>query len=186
MVHPHLQERARLRVERRLPELFRVHLAEALVALQGEAAPALLQHALQQAAGAVDAVLALADAQHRRLVVDRLQFARAPVEADGVDMVQQAPPDPPGAHGPLVLVVEGEAEILFRPSGPAARGGLLQRIEPGRDAPGRGLHVFPPRERRLVERPRQHRLLDEAPVADKLDERLDAPAHPDREPDLGA
>ena len=48
VLDPHLQQRARLRVHRRLPELLRVHLAEALVALDLEALARLGHDALRR------------------------------------------------------------------------------------------------------------------------------------------
>ena len=50
----HLQQRARVGVERGLPELLRVHLAQALVALQRDALAAGGDHRLEQADRAVD------------------------------------------------------------------------------------------------------------------------------------
>src|SRR5262245_11935098 len=47
--HGDLEERARLRVHRRLPELLRIHLAEALVALEGGPVLGLLHDDLEQA-----------------------------------------------------------------------------------------------------------------------------------------
>ena len=62
----HLQQRARVEVERRLPELLRVHLAQTLVALQREALAAGRHHRVEQLARAV---------HHERLASLRLSVA---------------------------------------------------------------------------------------------------------------
>ena len=56
---PDLEEGARLGIEGGLPELLRVHLAEALVALDGDALAAELHHRIHQPDGPRDEDLAL-------------------------------------------------------------------------------------------------------------------------------
>src|SRR6476646_7589896 len=51
LLHLHLQQRADVAVERRLPELLRVHLAETLVALKGQALASHSGHGVEQAHG---------------------------------------------------------------------------------------------------------------------------------------
>src|SRR5947209_19580227 len=81
MADPDLQQGARLGVERRLPQLVGVHLAEALVAVDLDAAPADFHHRLDQRRGAGDRVFLVARDELARSVIDLAQAIDVAVEA---------------------------------------------------------------------------------------------------------
>src|SRR3954451_5908401 len=72
----HLQQRALVDVERGLPELVRVHLAETFIALQGDALAAGVGHRLEQADRPVNGGLGILAAQDAGLRIGLLQPCR--------------------------------------------------------------------------------------------------------------
>src|SRR5438094_7729254 len=119
-LHLHLQQRARVGVERGLPELAGVHLAEALVALQRKALAAGRHHRVEQADRAVDRRLLVLAAQRAGPRVDFLQRGRELVELAGVGRAEQGLVDDrdllDAAHGAL------EMEAVLEVPLPAAFG----------------------------------------------------------------
>ena len=77
---PDLQQRADFGVERRLPQLLRVHLAEALVAVDLDAAAAEFHDRLDQADGAGDRVVLVARDELAGRVIDLAQPCAVGIE----------------------------------------------------------------------------------------------------------
>src|SRR6266478_5922246 len=73
MVDLDLQEHARLGIARGLPQLVRIHLAQALVALDRDALAAGLEHGGEQFGRRGDRRVLVLDREHARPLVDRLE-----------------------------------------------------------------------------------------------------------------
>src|SRR6185437_3827325 len=116
----HLQQRASFGVERGFPELLRVHLAQAFVALQVESLAAGLGHGLEQVDGPVDGRFRFLAAEQAGPGIGLLQPRRIFVELARVDRAEQGVIEDRGilhaAHGAL----EQEALALDELADPAA------------------------------------------------------------------
>src|SRR5918912_3968678 len=80
LFHAHLQQRPRIGIERRLPELIWVHLAEAFIALERYALAPGSGHGLEQSHRPMDSRLVLLARERRRAWIDLLQRGRMLVE----------------------------------------------------------------------------------------------------------
>src|SRR3990167_8034384 len=84
LAHPDLEERALLRIERRLPELAGIHFAEALVALERQPLPSDGENGGQKIARTVDDDLLILAHEAGKLAVDRLQLRSMLIELAGI------------------------------------------------------------------------------------------------------
>ena len=87
--HLDLQQRAGVRVERGFPQLLRVHLAQSLVALQGQPLAAGREDGVEQGHRAGDVLALVVATQDRRLVVDLLQTLGIAVDGACVGRADQ-------------------------------------------------------------------------------------------------
>src|SRR3546814_4785244 len=87
---PDLEQGAGLGIEGRFPELLGVHLAEALVALHGQALAADLADRFDKAERAVDTMAAVLGLEGRRLEVGLAEGFAARIEAERFLAAQQA------------------------------------------------------------------------------------------------
>src|SRR5262249_39067995 len=135
----HLQQRARVGVERRLPQLLGVHLAEALVALEREAFAAGAGDRLEQADRAMNRRLLVLAPQRRGWGWSRislLQGKRELVELACVRRAEQGLVDDCDLLDPADHSLELET-VLAESSGPAALGFIGQRVKASGDVFGR-------------------------------------------------
>src|SRR5262249_38877564 len=132
-LHFDLQERAGIGVERRLPQLLRVHLAEPLVTLQRYALAAGRHHNLDQSHRTRDRRLFVLATEHARALIDLLERRRIFVELAGVCRAEQRRVDDrdflDAAHGALELESLALGEFTL----PAALEFFRQDIEAPRD-----------------------------------------------------
>src|SRR5438067_6275257 len=109
MVDPDLQQGARLGIQGRLPELLRVHLAEALVAVDLDAAPAQLHDRLDQPRRAGDPEFPVARDELAGALVDLAQSRVVAVEPARLARSQQCRVDQAPFADALAAAAEDEA-----------------------------------------------------------------------------
>src|SRR5690606_14565505 len=111
MIDAHLQQRARLWIERGFPELFGVHLAKALVALDRQAAVAEICHLRHQIERGVDDLALVLVDKDRRLRIDGAKLVLHEIERARLGGVDQIAVDDPDFGHAAHLTAELEAEI---------------------------------------------------------------------------
>ena len=126
-----LQQRAGIGVQRRLPELVGIHLAEALIALDLQPLAAGGEHRLEQADRPVDIDLAgLLIAQDGRLDIDRADLVGEIVEPDRILARQQGPVE----HGLLLdradLAAQHQAALVVELAFPAILALFGKQVQP--------------------------------------------------------
>src|ERR1051326_5355550 len=128
----HLQERARLGIERRFPELVGVHLAETLVAVDLDAAAAQLHDGFDEPGRADDAVFLVARHKLPRPLIDLAQNGSVAVEAARLARPQQRRVDQPPLLDALAVAPEDKALAGddFAAPETVRTPGLVERIEP--------------------------------------------------------
>ncbi|MPL85446.1 hypothetical protein SDC9_31414 [bioreactor metagenome] len=176
VVDLHLQQGARRGVERGFPQLFRVHLAQPLVALQRQPLLALGQDRLQQRERAVDQLLAVLADQLRGRAIDLLQQRR---------VLRQPPRLARAQHGAVEGAVLLDAAhhagktqpvVLRRTAAPAALVFERDKIEPRRHRIRHALRIGidPARHQRAGDR----RLFENALRVMRREGLQDAADHP--------
>src|SRR5262245_30503560 len=128
-----LKQRTGVDVKRRLPKLLRVHLAQALVALQGEALAAGRHHSLDQAHRTVKCGLLLLAPQLSGPGIDLLQRSRVLVEPARLGRAKQRLVDDGGFLDAAHHAFEMKAVALLEAALPAALGLVRQHVEAARD-----------------------------------------------------
>src|SRR5207248_2986303 len=124
------QKRARLDVERGFPELTRVHLAQAFVALQCYALAGRVGYGFEKADRAVDSLLVVLAAQLAGSVIDFLQPLSVFVELAGVGRTKEGVVDDGDILDPAYGALENEALAFHELSAPAAFDFLGLPIKP--------------------------------------------------------
>src|SRR5438270_4102362 len=171
---PHLQQRARLWVERRLPQLVGVHLAEAFVAVDLDPPAAQLHDGFDETGRTDDAVFLVARDKLPRPLIDLAQDGAVAIEAARLARPQQGRVDQPPLLDALAVSPKDEALAGDDFTAPDAvrTAGFVERVEP---VGGAVRHLD--RAVRVGENARRQcagdrRLLDDIDVADLADERL--------------
>ena len=109
MADADLQQRAYLGIERRLPELVRVHLAEALVAVDLDAAAADFDDRIDQRRGTGDRVFLVARHELAGPLIELAQPLAVAVEPARLARPQQRPLDQPALVDALAVAAEDQA-----------------------------------------------------------------------------
>src|SRR5262249_8576642 len=151
-------------IERGLPQLARVHLAETFIALQRDVLAAHRGHRFEQADRTIDRALLALAAQHAGAWIILLERQREFVELAGVGRTEQRMVDgrdvltaPDGTLDPEALALQERAD-------PAALGFLGKGIEPPGNKGCSRSRLFRVAENTRVEHPENGGLLDHLTV----------------------
>ena len=173
--YPDLQERAGARIEGGFPELLRVHLAQALVALNRRALAAELHDRVYERHGAGDRAGAVLGHELSVLEIGGLQLAPKRVDAARLGAADDgAVYDMALGHAPQGAG-ELEPAVRQRSGLPAALGLGTELVEALGDIAGRFLRPVPIRQNTGVQGAGDRRLLDHRRVADMAHQRRQEP-----------